>query len=403
MDSLKDKRILLGVTGGIAAYKSVELVRRLTELGAEVRVVMTQAAQQFVGALTFQAVSGHPVRDSLLDPAAEAGMGHIELARWADLVLIAPASADCLAHLAHGFAHDLLTTVCLATQAPLAVAPAMNQQMWQHPATQANVAVLQQRGVVIWGPAAGEQACGEVGPGRMLEPMQLRDQVQQLLVPVHSGLRVMITAGPTQEALDPVRFITNRSSGKMGFALASAARALGAEVTLVAGPVNLPTPAGVTRRDVTSAQSMYDAVHQQVAACDIFIATAAVADFRPVQNAEHKIKKTPGQTDMTVTLVANPDIVASVAALTQARPFVVGFAAETRQVAEYAQGKLRNKNLDMIAANHVGDGQGFNLDHNALQVFWPGGEHSLPSTSKAQLAQQLMQLIVERYEARSTN
>ncbi|OXY81536.1 bifunctional phosphopantothenoylcysteine decarboxylase/phosphopantothenate--cysteine ligase CoaBC [Oceanimonas doudoroffii] len=397
--SVAGKRIVIGITGGIAAYKVPELVRRLKERGAEVRVIMTASAQEFITPLTLQAVSGEPVSNALLDPAAEAGMGHIELAKWADLLLIAPASANTLARLTAGMADDLLTTVALATAAPLAVAPAMNQQMYRHPATQTNLATLKARGAHVWGPAQGEQACGDVGPGRMLEAMALVAEVERHFAPKArplTGLKLMLTAGPTREALDPVRYISNHSSGKMGFALATAARALGAEVTLVSGPVTLATPTGVRRVNVESAQDMHDAVMAGIGEQHIFIACAAVADYAPKVVASHKIKKTQAD-NMVVELTKNPDIVASVASL-QHKPFTVGFAAETRDVEKYALDKLKRKNLDMIAANDVsGSDRGFNSDQNALSVFWPGGQHHLPLAGKAELAEQLLTLIAKRY------
>lgn len=403
--SLTGKRILIGVSGGIAAYKTAELIRRLKERHAQVRVVMTESAKAFITPLTLQAVSGEPVSDALLDPAAEAGMGHIELAKWADLVVIAPASANTLARLTVGLADDLLTTLCLATPAPLAVAPAMNQQMYAHAASQHNLKVLAERQVKVWGPAQGAQACGDVGPGRMLEPMELVALIEQhFLAPSlpsitsqpFAGLKLMLTAGPTREALDPVRYISNHSSGKMGFALAEAAVALGAEVTLVAGPVALSTPLGVKRVDVESAQQMHAAVMQDIAQQQIFIACAAVADYAPKVVAEHKIKKT-NQDSLVIELTKNPDIVANVAALA-AKPFTVGFAAETQDLEKYARDKLKRKKLDMIAANNVAlSGQGFNSDNNALSVFWPQGQAELPLSDKAQLAHHLLTLIAERY------
>ncbi|HSC07349.1 MAG TPA: bifunctional phosphopantothenoylcysteine decarboxylase/phosphopantothenate--cysteine ligase CoaBC [Steroidobacteraceae bacterium] len=400
MSASERTRVLLGVTGGIAAYKSPDLVRRLAERGADVQVAMTAAAKQFVTALTFQAVSGRPTRDDLWDSAAEAAMGHIELARWAELVLIAPASANFIARLAHGQADDLLSTLCLATDAPLAVAPAMNRLMWANPATQANIAILRERGVAILGPAEGDQACGEVGPGRMLEPAELAQRALELLSRSRelAGVHVVITAGPTREAIDPVRFISNRSSGKMGFATAQAARALGAKVTLVSGPVSIDTPVGVRRIDIESAQDMYDAVHRELPTMDIFISAAAVADYRPPQAQAQKIKKT-GDT-MHLDLVKAPDILASVSA-SKRRPFVVGFAAETERVEQHAREKLLKKNLDMIAANLVGEGLAFDCDDNALLVLWPGGARTLERAAKADIARQLVALIVERFRARA--
>lgn len=393
------KRILLGVTGGIAAYKSPDLVRRLREQGAEVQVVMTAAAREFVTAATFQAVSGRPVRTDLWDAAAEAAMGHIELARWADLVLIAPASADFLARLAGGLADDLLSTLCLATEAPIAVAPAMNRVMWANPATRANVATLQQRGLQVFGPGEGDQACGEVGAGRMLEPLELVDRATTVLIGAAGplkGRRVLITAGPTRERIDPVRFISNRSSGKMGFAVAQAARDAGAEVVLVSGPVSLPTPTGIRRIDVESAGDMLNAVLGEIDATDIFISTAAVADYRPANAADQKIKKTSDRMDLSME--RTPDVLATVAAR-PGRPFVVGFAAETEQVEQHARGKLVKKNLDMIAANEVGHDKAFDCEDNQLIVLWRAGRRELPKASKTTLARQLVALIAESYAA----
>jgi phosphopantothenoylcysteine decarboxylase/phosphopantothenate--cysteine ligase len=388
-------RILLGVTGGIAAYKSPDLVRRLMERGAEVQVVMTDAAQKFITPMSFQAVSGRPARVDLWDDAAEAAMGHIELARWAQLVLIAPASADFIARLAGGRADDLLATLCLATEAPIAVAPAMNRVMWANKATQANVETLISRGMRILGPASGNQACGEIGPGRMWEPVALAESV--LEPPANagllSGLSVLITAGPTRERLDPVRYLTNRSSGKMGFAVAAAAREAGAHVTLVSGPVQLATPTGITRINVESARDMYAAVHRHVAEADIFIAAAAVADFQPATVAKHKIKKQG--VAVKLDLEPAPDIVKSVAEMSK-RPFVVGFAAETDNVEDNARSKLKRKKLDMIAANHVGDGIAFDCDDNAITVIWPGGKVDVARGPKIDVARALIALIAER-------
>ncbi|MGN2253389.1 bifunctional phosphopantothenoylcysteine decarboxylase/phosphopantothenate--cysteine ligase CoaBC [Frateuria sp. GZRe12] len=397
--SLAQRRILLGVSAGIAAYKSCELVRRLREQGAEVRVVMTEGATHFVGTTTFQALSGQPVRVSLWDEGAEAAMGHIELARWAERVLIAPASADLLARLAHGHADDLLTTLCLASHAPLYLAPAMNQQMWAHPAVQANLATLRARGVIVLGPAAGEQACGDIGSGRMLEPAELRDALSASFGSgALAGLRVMVSAGPTYEDIDPVRFIGNRSSGRMGFAVAEAAAAAGAQVTLVAGPVSLPTPAGVARRvDVRSAAQMREAVLGAASSADVYVGAAAVGDYRPAQVAERKLKKHDGA-PLVLDLAENPDILKDLAAM-QPHPFLVGFAAETHDVAAYAQDKLTRKGLDMIAANRVGAGLGFEADDNALSIFWPGGGEDLPRASKRELAARLIDCIATRYRA----
>ncbi|MCD9499433.1 bifunctional phosphopantothenoylcysteine decarboxylase/phosphopantothenate--cysteine ligase CoaBC [Photobacterium carnosum] len=400
MQTLAGKKILLGISGGIAAYKCAELTRRLIERGAQVQVVMTKAAQEFITPLTMQAVSGNPVSSSLLDPSAEASMSHIELAKWADLVLLAPATADLIARISAGMGNDLLSTLCLATDAPIAVAPAMNQQMYRNVATQENLATLQRRGLMLWGPASGEQACGDVGPGRMLEPMQLvhhcEDFFQQ---PDLSELNIVITAGPTREAIDPVRYLSNYSSGKMGFAIAAAAAKRGANVTLISGPVNLTTPAGVTRININSAVEMQQAALACAVKNEIFIACAAVADFRPAQVAEQKMKKQPGNEEMVIQLVKNPDIVASIAALTEQRPFTVGFAAETQDVEHYARGKLTTKNLDLICANDVSvQGQGFNSDTNALHLYWPNGDKALPLATKADLGQQLVTEIVALYQ-----
>lgn len=401
MTTLQGQKILLGVSGGIAAYKAPDLVRRLRERGAEVQVVMTQGAQQFVTPTTFQAVSGRSVRAELWDPAAEAAMGHIELARWADWVLVAPATADFLARVAAGRADDLLTTLLLATAAPVIVAPAMNSLMWAKPATQANVTALRARGVVVVGPGHGGQACGETGEGRMSEPLEIVAALEGRLAlreglsaGVLTGRKVLITAGPTREAIDPVRYITNRSSGKMGFAIAEAAELAGAEVTLVSGPVSLLTPPRIQRIDVQTAAQMRAAVMNLASDADVFIGTAAVADYRPIETAVRKLKKTGER--ITMELERTDDILAEVAALADG-PFTVGFAAETHDVESYARGKLVRKGLDMIAANEVGDSKGFDCDENALWVLWSeGGEH-LPSANKRELAQRLMALIAERY------
>jgi len=397
MKDIARKRILLGVTGGIAAYKSPDLVRRLAERGAEVQVAMTAAAQQFVTPVTFQAVSGRAVRTDLWDAAAEAAMGHIELARWAELILVAPASADFIARLAHGHADDLLTTLCLATDAPIAIAPAMNRLMWSNPATQANVAILRSRGVRVFGPGEGDQACGETGPGRMLEPLALAELALGLFQESDelAGVHVLITAGPTRELIDPVRFISNRSSGKMGFAVAQAARRAGATVTLVTGPVTLDAPPGVERVDVETAQQMLEAVLARVDQAHIFISAAAVADYRPPQIMTQKLKKS-GET-LHLDLVRAPDVLATVAARPR-RPFVVGFAAETEKVEQHAREKLTRKNLDMIAANLVGEGLAFDCDDNALLVLWPGGgSHTLERASKTQVARGLIRLVADHY------
>ena len=390
------KKIVLGITGGIAAYKCAELTRRLTENGAQVKVVMTDSAQQFITPLTMQAVSGNPVSTSLLDPAAEAAMGHIEFAKWADLILIAPASANTIAKMAHGMADDLLTTLVLATPAKVAIAPAMNQQMYAHPATLQNLHKLSEYGVSIWGPASGEQACGDVGKGRMLEPNELVELcLMREDTPLLAGKTVTITAGPTREALDPVRFISNHSSGKMGFSLARAAKALGANVNLISGPVNLTTPSEVNRFDVESAQQMHDAAMELAVNSDVFIGCAAVADYKATTTANNKIKK-QGDT-MTIELSKNPDIIASVAALKVNRPFTVGFAAETNDVANYAKGKLKNKNLDMICANDVSDSSiGFNSENNVMTLYWPEGERHLSLQSKQQISHLILKEIADK-------
>ena len=392
--------IVLGITGGIAAYKSPDLVRRLRERGAEVQIVMTASAEEFVTDTALQAVSGRPVRANLWDKKAEAAMSHIELARWADIVLIAPATAEVMARIVSGGAPDLLTTICLATEAPIALAPAMNHVMWSNPATQANRKVLEERGIHIIGPGVGSQACGETGAGRMLDPDVIAATVFNLSGGKGQGRlegkTVVITAGPTREAIDPVRYITNRSSGKMGYAMASAAAAQGADVVLVSGPVNLAEPPGVELVKVESAEDMYDATHRAIGAADIFIAAAAVADYRPANVAEQKIKKS--HEAMSLELVRCPDILASVAALKSA-PFTVGFAAETENVREYARGKLEKKKLDMIIANRVGRDRGFDRDDNAATVLWNGGEKSFPTSSKVELARNLIELTAEQFYA----
>lgn len=391
MSSLVNKHILLGVTGGIAAYKSAELVRRLQDLGAQVRVVMTPAAQEFITPLTLQALSGNPVHTTLLDPEAEMGMGHIELARWADLLLVAPASADFSARLAQGLGNDLLTTLCLATAAPICLAPAMNQGMWNAAATQDNLAQLRQRGIQLFGPAEGSQACGDVGPGRMLEPSELAQlAAQQFESGALAGKKVVITAGPTREPIDPVRYISNHSSGKMGYAIAEAAAEAGAHVILISGPTRLNAPAHCERVDVETAQQMLDTSLQHIDDCDVFVAAAAVADFRPAQLAEQKIKKGADNT-MTIELVKNPDIVATVASHAQRPKLVVGFAAETQNVVHYGRDKLQRKQLDLVIANDVSQADiGFNSDDNAVTLIWPEHEESLSQRSKAQLARDLI-------------
>ncbi|EJQ2008309.1 bifunctional phosphopantothenoylcysteine decarboxylase/phosphopantothenate--cysteine ligase CoaBC [Cronobacter sakazakii] len=399
---LAGKKIVLGVSGGIAAYKTPELVRRLRERGAEVRVAMTEAAKAFITPLSLQAVSGYPVSDSLLDPAAEAAMGHIELGKWADLVILAPATADLIARVAAGMANDLVTTICLATPSPVAVVPAMNQQMYRNIATQQNIERLASRGLRIWGPDSGSQACGDVGPGRMLDPLEIVELAVKHFAPVNDlqHLNIMITAGPTRERLDPVRYITNDSSGKMGFAIAAAASARGARVTLVAGPVALPTPPGVERIDVESALEMEAAVQQRAQQQQIFIGCAAVADYRAETISSEKIKKQGDE--LTLKMVKNPDIVAGVAALSQNRPYVVGFAAETNNVEEYARQKRQRKNLDLICANDVSQaGHGFNSDTNALHLFWQEGDKVLPLERKALLGQLLLDEIVTRYDEKN--
>jgi phosphopantothenoylcysteine decarboxylase/phosphopantothenate--cysteine ligase len=390
--------VLLGISGGIAAYKTPDLVRRLRGRGADVQIVMTASAEEFVTETALQAVSGHPVRANLWDKEAEASMSHIELARWADVVLIAPATAEIMARLAGGAASDLLTTVCLATEAPLMIAPAMNHVMWDKPAVQANRQTLQDHGIRILGPDHGSQACGETGAGRMLEPDAIAAIVCGPQLATDAGpfanKTVLITAGPTREPIDPVRYISNRSSGKMGYAIATAAAAQGARVVLVSGPVALPEPDGVEIIHVTTAQEMFEATHDNVAEADIFIAAAAVSDYRPADCATQKIKKSKETT--SIALVPSEDILASVAALDNA-PFTVGFAAETENVRDYALGKLKNKKLDMIVANRVGDDCGFDRDDNTVELIWSDGEQELPSAAKTDLALQIVHIIAERY------
>lgn len=395
--TFQGKQILLGISGGIAAYKAAELTRLLTKAGASVRVCMTAGACEFITPLTLQALSGHPVHTALLDPAAEAGMGHIELARWADHILIAPATADLLARLVAGMADDLLSTLCLASAAPLSLAPAMNQQMWKHPATQQNIQTLKQRGVQILGPDQGAQACGDIGPGRMLEPAALLQAMLDFYQPKDLPLancKVLITAGPTREPIDPVRFITNRSSGKMGYAVAEAARDLGAEVILISGPVNLAAPENLQRISVETAQQMLEACQTAVQTADIFIATAAVADYTPATVATQKIKKSANE--FSLALTKTTDILATLS-LANPQLFSVGFAAETNDVLTYARSKLERKGLQMVAANLVGEGKAFDQATNALEVVWQGGSTSLPEMDKKQLAHELMQLISARY------
>ena len=413
---LAGRRMLLGISAGIAAYKSAQLARLLKQAGCEVRVVMTEGAQAFIAPLTLQALTGEAVRTSLLDPEAEAGMGHIELARWADTILIAPGTADLMARLALGMADDLLTTLCLASEAERIMAPAMNQAMWRHPATQRNAACLQQDGWRLLGPESGEQACGDTGPGRMLEPeaimaelatlssaapltRQAHEPEQQTQLPAQ-GLHIAITAGPTREPLDPVRYLSNHSSGKMGYALAAVAAELGAQVTLISGPVSLPTPEGVTRIDVETAVEMHATSRRLATECDLFIGCAAVADYRAEAPAEHKIKKRVDEDGLTLKLIKNPDIIADITAMRDAaggRPFVVGFAAETRDLESYARDKLERKRLDMIVANNVAtQGLGFGADNNAALLLWRDGDgeggENLPPQPKRELAR----MIIER-------
>jgi phosphopantothenoylcysteine decarboxylase/phosphopantothenate--cysteine ligase len=387
MQSLINKQILLGITGGIAAYKSAELCRLLLKAGADVRVVMTEAACEFITPLTMQALSGNRVHIDLLDVAAEAAMGHIELARWADLILVAPASANFLARLAHGGANDLLTTICLASTAPLALAPAMNQAMWSNQNTQDNITALKEKGLHVFGPAEGEQACGDIGPGRMMEPGDLALCAADLFqTGALAGLKVCITAGPTREAIDPIRYISNHSSGKMGYALAKAAIEAGAKVSLISGPVNLTPPSQAKLINVVSAEEMLEAVTNE--SCDIFIAVAAVADYRPEQIASNKIKKT--KASMQLQLVKNPDILATIAAQ-QKKPFCVGFAAETENLKNNALAKLEHKNIDLIIANHATDT--FNKDEAAVNAYWPKGEKILNPDRKEKIARELILLI----------
>lgn len=407
--ALEGQKLLLCVGGGIAAYKALELVRRLRDAGAQVQVAMTAGAQQFVTPLSFQALSGQPTRTTLWDSAAEQAMGHIELARWADRIVVAPGTADLLARLAQGHADDLVSTLCLASTAPLTICPAMNHRMWLHPATQANIALLRQRGAQVIGPVDGPLAEGESGPGRLAEPGDIvaalatnGGVVATVAAPetrALQGLRLLISAGPTYEDIDPVRYVGNRSSGKMGFALAAAAAALGAQVVLVSGPVQLPTPPGVQRIDVRSAAQMRDAVLKSLPA-DIYIGAAAVSDYTPRQVAAQKLKKTADSQSLVIELVRTPDILAEVAAQTQSLKLVVGFAAETHDVEKYARGKLIDKRLDLVIANQVGiSGSGFESDNNAATAFWQDGEQVFPATSKRELAEQLLALIARRLQA----
>ncbi|WP_085300515.1 bifunctional phosphopantothenoylcysteine decarboxylase/phosphopantothenate--cysteine ligase CoaBC [Cognaticolwellia mytili] len=408
MQILQGKKILLGISGGIAAYKTPELVRRLKDKGADVRVVMTEGAKAFITPLTLQAVSANAVSDSLLDTQAELAMGHIELAKWADFILIAPATADIMAKIAAGLANDLLTTLCLATAAPIAIAPAMNQQMWHNSATQNNFNTLSTWGYTFFGPGTGEQACGDVGLGRMLDVDELVDLTCQKISTFDNnepntlteqplkGQKWLITAGPTREAIDPVRYISNHSSGKMGFAIASAAQQLGADVTIISGPVSITTPSHCRKVSIISATDMHQQAMDLAPEANIFVACAAVADYRIDNIASEKIKKS--HNTMQLNLIKNPDIVADIAALSN-KPFTVGFAAETQDVEHYARGKLARKNLDMIAANNVASaGQGFNSDNNALTVFTTDDEKVLPLASKSELAKQLVLHIQQKFE-----
>ena len=400
--SLSGKNILLGITGGIAAYKCPDLVRHLKKAGAQVRVVLTESASHFVAPMTLQAVSGNAVSKELFDPTAELSMSHIELAKWADLVLIAPATANIIAKMANGIADDLLSTMCLATPAKIVIAPAMNQQMYKAAATQQNLATLESRNTLILGPDEGFQACGDIGPGRMVEPTTIVESINNYFQANSelAGTTITITAGPTIEELDPVRYISNYSSGKMGFAIAKAAAEMGATVNLISGPVNLTTPNNVNRINVKSAKQMYDEALVLAEKSAIFISCAAVADYRAETIAKNKIKKTDDSNELVIKLVKNPDIVASIAGLKEHRPFVVGFAAETNDVKAYALKKLTTKNLDLICANDVSDQNiGFNSDQNALTLYWQNGEQTLPLSSKQQLAKELLQAVITRYKA----
>jgi phosphopantothenoylcysteine decarboxylase/phosphopantothenate--cysteine ligase len=397
MTDLQGQHVVLGVTGGIAAYKSPDLVRRLREQGAEVTVIMTASAERLVSPTVFQAVSGEPVRGDLWDEKAESAMGHIELARWADLILIAPATANLMAQLAGGSAENLLTTVCLASDAPVVLAPAMNQAMWRNASTQANRKKLEDRNVRFIGPEEGEQACGDEGPGRMTEPVDIVARLGMGKVAgILRGLQVMVTAGPTREAIDPVRFVSNKSSGKMGFAIARAAADAGALVTLIAGPVSLTTPKGVERVDVESATDMYDTAMDRISGTDIYIGAAAISDYRPAQVVAKKIKKTADT--FLLEMVKSPDLLAAVAALDNG-PFTVGFAAETDELEKHALAKLEAKRLDMIVANLVGDGVGFDRDDNSAVIMWEGSRQAVPNMAKTELARQLVAMIGSRYRA----
>ena len=401
MKILANKRVLLGVTGGIATYKSAELARHLISQGAEVRVVMSRGACEFVSPLTFQALTGRPVGLELLDHDTESGMGHISLARWADVIVVAPATAHFMAKLAHGMADDLLSTICLAADVPLLIAPAMNQQMWLNSATQANVQTIHARGISTLGPAVGEQACGEVGPGRMLEPDALLPAIAAVFATTFlSGTNILITAGPTREPIDPVRYISNHSSGRMGFAIAEAAMQADANVTLICGPVSLMPPERVRFLPVKTAVQMKNQVMDELRDVDIFISAAAVADYRCTQIKNKKIKK--DDSTLVIELERNPDILAEVAGSNR-KPFTVGFAAETDALQENARSKLNNKGLDMIAANQVGEGLGFDTEDNSIEVFWQGGGINLGKSSKHKLARKLIKLIADRYHEKNTD
>ena len=396
--NLSGKRIVVGITGGIAAYKTIEFIRLLRKAEVEVRVVLTPAAAEFVTPLTLQAISGNVVAQSLLDPQAELAMGHIELAKWGDALVIAPASADFIARMTVGMANDLLSTICLATDAPIFLVPAMNQQMFRQSITQENLAALSARGVQLIGPNSGFQACGDVGVGRMSESAEIFTALSDFFTQSQDlqGLSVVITAGPTREPIDPVRYISNHSSGKMGFAIAEAFAKRGVNVTLISGPVNLPTPQNVNRINVISAQEMRQIALESAVKNQIFIGCAAVADYRVAEVAEQKIKKSGDE--ISLKLIKNPDIIADVGHLSENRPFTVGFAAETQNVADYAKDKLQRKNLDMICANDVSGGKVFNADDNALQLFWKDGNKTLALKSKTDLAADLVNEIVAHYQ-----
>jgi len=404
MGHLRQRRILVAIAGGIAAYKGAELVRLLKKRGAEVRVILSRGAQEFITPLTMQALSGEPVHTELLDEAAEAGMGHIVLARWADLLIVAPATADVIARLAHGRADDLMTTVALATAAPVAVAPAMNQQMWANAATQENLSLLAQRNIAVIGPDQGEQACGDVGPGRLLEPAQILDALADRFSSRQlDNKRVIITAGPTVEAIDPVRFLSNHSSGKMGYALARACAEAGAEVTLISGPVHLSPPDRVRLLGIRSALDMHAAAIAEAEGADLFIGAAAVADYRVAAPAEDKIKKA-GQGGLSLSLVENPDIIAAVSRLTHRPRLVVGFAAETTDILAHARAKLTKKGLDMIIANDVSDPDtGFGSDHNAVHLIKTASEQHLPLASKQVIAEQIVATLAQELAAPSAS